>query len=605
MKYLITTLALLTLTSVSWSQTQLTPNQLGSGNLPGTHTDLVFTLGDGNWTPEVRLPANGADKASIRIVSWAQYRTQVLQAHSDVPVPAMVLASGQSLRYIYSAARKTWEIDAPTLDVANDGRPLALPVSEHRVVRVRMKDGAWSASVSLPPSALDGAVALVSSEAQWTSRVEPTHVLHASTMPLRTNDAYAFVYSQRLGKWALQRGSVKQLRWYAVAPGNWTWVQDAGDAGFSLMWEASAKAVIPAPTASMTRLEVPARALPTTITLPSRAGDRDRIIITSKATARSAIDNALVQDAGTMTIGKGQTYEFMWNAEAGRWVVLKSPRAEILLGEVKGDAMPAIQSPVTELLAWDGNWKRTVGLPASARAGDRVLVKSRASFTFNVMDAAAPNPLNHAVSQGEEVSFVHDGQHWTRETATIRILLSYGQAVAAKLGGTAARVRQIESLRLTNEALENSGARFRFQMASLIEVPDLATDLGGALQRARDHVLIQNERNRVQADAVYYEGVESGCGLAWVNSSPNSYSMVGTGSLNCGTTVMRHELGHNMGLPHGDGVIATAMSGNAVPYFATPRRFDATLGVHMGHLATRPDEVAIMDRNAPAVAGFR
>lgn len=460
--------------------------------------------------------------------------------------------------------------------------------------------------MSLPPSAVDGAVALVSSEAQWTSRIESTNVLHASTMPLRTNDAYAFVYSQRLGKWALYRGSEGQLRWSAIAPGRWTWVQGADDTELELAWVTTGgKAVIPTPGASLTRLEVPAPASATTIVLPGKAGDRDRIVITSKSAARSTIDNTLVQDAGTMTLGKGQTYEFMWHAELGRWVVLKAPLTEVLAGQVSGDVMSPVRTPVTQLLAWDGNWKSAVTLPSAARAGDRVVVKSSAAWAFKVMDPAAPNQLNQSVTQGEEVSFVHNGQHWTRETDTIRILLTYGQAVSAKLGGNAARVRQIESLRLTNEALENSGARFRFQIANLIEVPDLGADLGEALNRARDNTIIQDERARVQADAVYYEGVESGCGLAWVNSNPSSYSMVATGSLGCGTTVMRHELGHNMGLPHGDGLIPTAMSGNAVPYFATPNRYDPTLGVPMGHLATRPDEVAIMDRNAPAVAGFR
>jgi hypothetical protein len=68
---------------------------------------------------------------------------------------------------------------------------------------------------------------------------------------------------------------------------------------------------------------------------------------------------------------------------------------------------------------------------------------------------------------------------------------------------------------------------------------------------------------------------------------------------------MRHELGHNMGLGHGNGVVPTVMSGNATPYFATPNRFDATLLVPKGHLATVPDEVTPMDRNAPAVSRFR
>lgn len=582
MKHLITTLALSTLTTLSWSQTYLTPNQLGSGRLPSTHQDLVFTLGDGNWTPQVSLPASGLDKASIRIVSNAGYQTQVLQANTDVPLPSMALARGQSLQYTYSSANKRWEVVAPTVWAANDGKPMALPAGEHRVVRARMGDGAWSASLSLPPSGIEGALVLVQSSATWSSRIDPSHVLHASTMPLRNNDSYAFLYNTRLGKWTLHQGPETRLAWGALNKGQ-----------------------LPTPTTALTRLTVPAGVVSTTLKLPSSAGDRDRIIVTSNASARSTIANAGVQDVGTMTIGQSQTYEFMWNAPTNRWVLMQAPVTQLRAQQISGRAMPALQTPVTEVLAWDGNWKNTVGLPLSGRAGDRVVVKSSATWSFKVVDIAPINHVNDTVSQGEEVVYLHNGTHWTRDTDTIRILLSYGQGVTTRLGATAARARQLESLRLTNESLANSGARFRFQVAGLLEVPDIGATLNDAVSRGRDNTAIQNERNRLKADAVYYEGVEAGCGLAWVNSTPLAFNMLATGSLDCGTTVMRHELGHNMGLGHGNGVVPTVMSGNAVPYFATPKRFDATLRVPMGHLATQPDEVSPMDRNAPAVSRFR
>lgn len=582
MKHLITTLALSALSTLSWSQTYLTPNQLGSGQLPGTHQDLVFTLGDGNWTPQVSLPASGLDKASIRIVSNAGYHTQVLQANTDVPLPTMVLARGQSLQYSYSNANQRWEVVAPTVWAANDGKPMTLPTSEHRVVRARMGDGAWSASLSLPPSAIDGALVLVNSSATWSSRIDPSHVLHASTMPLRRNDNYAFVFNTRLGKWTLHQGPETRLSWSALPNGQ-----------------------LPVPITAVTRLNLPADAASTTLTLPSQAGDRDRVIVTSSATTRSTIANTGVQDVGTMTIGQGQTYEFMWNAPSKRWVLMQAPVTQVRAQQVTGQAMPPLQTPVTELLAWDGNWKRTVGLPISGRAGDRVVVKSSASWSFNVVEIAPATRVNDVISRNEEAVYLHDGTRWTRETDTIRILLSYGQGVTARLGAAAARARQLESLRLTNESLANSGARFRFQVAGLLEVPNLGTTLNDAVTRGRDNATIQNERNRLLADAVYYEGIEDGCGLAWVNSTPHNYNMLATGSLNCGTTVMRHELGHNMGLGHGNGVIPTVMSGNTAPYFATPHRFDSTLRVPMGHLANVPDEVTPMNRNAPAVSRFR
>lgn len=71
MKHLIFSSLLISLTSLSWAQTYSSPNQLGSGKLPGTFASLVFTLGDGNWTSQISLPAVAKDKASIKIVSRA------------------------------------------------------------------------------------------------------------------------------------------------------------------------------------------------------------------------------------------------------------------------------------------------------------------------------------------------------------------------------------------------------------------------------------------------------------------------------------------------------------------------------------------------------
>ncbi len=588
MKHLITTLALSSLATLSWSQTYLSPNQLGGGKLPGTHQDLVFTLGDGNWTPQVSLPATGLHNASIRIVSQAGYTTQVLQANSDVPLPAMALARGQSLQYRYSTASRLWEVVGPTAWAANDGKPMTLPASTERVLRARMGDGAWAPWLNLPPSAPDGALLLVQSNATWSSRIDPTHALHASTMTLRTNDNYAFVYNTRLGKWTLQQ-SPETSR---TTPG-----------GISSGPQTPIAVQMGAPASPLTRLTIPAQAPSTTITLPITAGDRDRIVVSSKSNVRGAIANTGVQDVGTMAIDRGQSYEFMWNAPASRWVLTRAPVTQLRAQQIPGANMPAPLTPVTEVLAWNGNWTNTLRLPTSARAGDRVVFKSSASWSFNVVDSTGQ--IKDVISNNEEVVYRHDGTRWTRETDTIRILLSYGQGVADRLGAAAARARQIESLRLTNESLANSGARFRFQLAGLLQVPNLGLTLGDAVTRGRTDATIQAERDRLRADAVYYEGIEDGCGLAWVNSSPLAFNMLATGSLGCGTTVMRHELGHNMGLGHGNGVVPTVKSGNAVPFFATPHRFDATLRVPMGHLATVPDEVAPMDRNAPAVSRFR
>jgi hypothetical protein len=557
----------------------------------------VFTLGNGNWTSQISLPAVAKDKASIKIVSKASWGAQVLQAHSDVPLQALSLLTGQTLEYTYSAAAQRWEIVVPTVWPPNTGGTFSLSSNTQRVQRAAMRDGAWAQALNLPTTAPDGAVLLIKSSATWTSRIDPSQVLHASSMPLRTKDEYAFVFNAKLGKWLLNHGPETRLSLSLLRNGQ-----------------------LPVPATALTSLSLPAGTAATTLRLPSSAGDRDRVVIRSSAQARSTIDNRNVQGLGTMTVGFNESYEFMWNAEAATWVPLKMPRTLIntatLSSAVKSATnfamLPPVQTPVTEVVALESSQPEThVHLSNKALVGDRVVVRSALPGGLLVAyDQGNKGNMGnmgnmYRVGKDEEVAFVMVADGWIRETETIRILLTYGQGVSTQFGAQAASARQLESLRLTNEALENAGARFRFQAAGLMQVPNLANTLGDALRLGRSDVGIQAERQRLLADAVYYEGVESGCGLAWVNSTPSAFNMLASGSTACGTTVMRHELGHNMGLRHGNGVVRTVMSGNAVPSFATPRRFDPALRVHLGHGATLPDEVTPMDKNASAVARFR
>ncbi len=583
MKHLLLTSCLFGITSMSMAQTYSSPNQLGSGNLPGTFDSLVFTLYDGNWTPQISLPALAKDKASVKIVSKATWGTQVLQAHSDVPLPALSLATGQTLEYKYSAVAQRWEIVAPTAWAPNTGGTFSLSSNTERVQRAAMADGAWAQALNLPTTAMDGALLLVNSRATWSSRIDPSQVLHASTMPLRTKDEYAFVFNARLGKWVLSKGPETTQSLSALRNGQ-----------------------LPVPTTAMTRLSLPAGTAATTVRLPARAGDRDRVVISSNANARSSIANSNVKGVGTMTVGLNQSYEFMWNADAATWVPLKMPRTLVNTATLKSTMLPAVQTPVTEVVAL-GNEQpdKQVQLSKQALVGDRVVVRSAMPGGLQVAYAQGNVSNIYKVAKDEEVAFVKTADGWSQETETIRILLTYGQGVTAKYGAQAAASRQLESLRLTNEALENSGARFRFQVAGLLEVPNLGSTLNDALNLGRTNVGIQTERQRLLADAVYYEGTESGCGLAFVNSTPSDFNMLASGSTACGTTVMRHELGHNMGLGHGNGVVPTVMSGNSVSSFATPSRFDPSLGVHLGHGANVPDEVAPMNKNATSVARFR
>jgi hypothetical protein len=569
----------------------LTPNAIGGGNIPGTYPIVDFYTGDGNWAPTLQLPPSAPAGAVITIHADATYASSVVLDNTDLPLRTFTLNRGDTMKFTFDAVAGRWR--AAVTEYRPVGTVLTVPNSTARLARAVIGDRDVVQSVLLPATAVPGAILIVQSGSASGARVDSANVLHASTMRLGANDRYVFAFHPELKKWYLLESAVATLGPQDLDRGEMRPV-----------------------TRARTRLTLPAGAAPLSIKLPTTAGDRDRISIQSDSAEAHTIRNDDVDFTGTLRVLKGDVYDFMWVAEKRRWVMMASPTRLFDVNQLAGGRMPASTAPTARVRSWDGNWTPRVNLPALAKPGDRVIVESSATWPFQVMPGSDPAVFaSQTVTTGETIAFIADARgRWTRETRTIDMLNVYADKVVAAYGVQAARARQLESFRLTNEALENSGANFRLRMVGLMQHRDQGASLYDAIGRLRDDAVVQNERRRLKADAIYYEGAEEGCGLAWVNSSPSVYNMVASGSIGCGTTVMRHEFGHNMGLAHGGesgspvyatgySLLGTVMGGNAIPYYATPTRYDAQLGVAMG-VPDRIDAARAMNEHSEAVAGF-
>ena len=570
----------------------LTPNAIGGGNIPGSYPIVDFHTYDGNWAPTLTLPKSAAPGATIAIHAHATYSSSVVLSNTDLPLQTTVLNNGDSLDFVFDANTGRWR--AKVFEYSPNRTGASIPDNTNRFARYSLGDGNWAPTVTLPASAAPGAVMIVQSNATWGAAIAGTNVLHASTMRLATNERYAFIFHPELKKWYLMESPVAK-----VGPAQ----LDGG-----------AMRGVERPR---TEVALPEGTPALSVRLPSGAGDRDRIRVTSASSATSTIRNDGIAFAGTMKLEKGDAYDFMWLAEKSRWTPMSSPTRSFNVQALPNATVPAVRTPTTRLQAWDGNWAPVVNLPAGAKPGDRVVVASAATWSFRVAPGSAAAAFaSQPISTGDTIAFIvnPDGR-WTVETRAIGMLNVYADKVVSAFGAQAARARQLESFRLTNEALENSRANFRLRMVGLMQHRDQGATLGDALTRLRDDAVVQSERNRLKADAIYYEGAEEGCGLAWINVGASAYNMVATGSTACGTTVMRHEFGHNMGLSHGGEVggsavyatgyslLSTIMGGNGIPFYSTPNVYDTSLGLALG-VPGKVDAVRAMNERSEAVANF-
>lgn len=367
---------------------------------------------------------------------------------------------------------------------------------------------------------------------------------------------------------------------------------------------------VPYPTSPRTLLDIK-EGMSFHITLPAKAGDRDQIRIKSDSAQMSEISNSHIDYEGSLKIKKGDEYKITFISEKGLWTIIKSPVDTYQAGKLSAGNLPTLIHPVTNVESADANYVANLKLPMDAKRGDRVVVISHALWGFDV--SAAGTRLGR-VNNGDTTAFkMNDRGIWEQETRIINMLLLYSDKAADRLGEAAMRARMFESFALTNEALENSGVNFRLRQADIVKIKAAPgwKALGDPLSALRSDPEVQQLRDKLHADAIYYTGTEEGCGLAWVRSS--AFNMVATGSVNCGTTVMRHEFGHNMGLNHGgEGSnyaqgytkVSSIMAGNAIPFYATPYRYTEDYGIPMG-IENQFDAVRAINEFSATVAAYR
>lgn len=569
----------------------LSPNENGgSGHIPGTYSAVVFSLSDGNWVSELHLAATAPDAATVTVQSSATFTSQLNTSNTDYPRPSLPISAGDQVTFTYQASSHQWRMSVPTY-TPNDVGAQIPSLTSIKMARYMMYDGNWTPSVTLPATASDNAFVVISSNATYGSQVSAQNTLYASTFLIQTGDSYTFRYRTELQSWVPEKTPTRGF-------------------GASQVGQ-----FISTPTAPRTEVVFANGDWIPQISLPGTAGNRDRIVLRSTAEWAATIRNDHVDFTGTLQLNMGSRYEFMFISEKGRWVLQSSPTVTLNASQLNAGQLPDTRTPVTELIAADGNWTPGVILPHAARPGDQVIIRSTATYDLDVT-AAAADFTSVRIRQNEQVRFLRTPDNrWTRETRLITLLLVYSDEAAARLGDAAEQARLFEGLRLTNEALENSKVNFYVKPAGIIKRQLPGGTLGAVIDVGRSDPVIQTARTNLAADAVYYEGTEEGCGLAWVNSS--AYNMFAAGSLNCGTTVMRHEFGHNMGLNHaGDpggsapyarGYSAmgvhTVMGGNAISFYSNPRLYTPDLGIPMG-IENQVDAARALNERSETVSNF-
>jgi len=546
----------------------------GSGVLPSDFMSITFQVSNGNFVRDISLPASPQNDATVTIVSDAGFFANIDTRFTDYPLDTLRLMTGDSYTFTYNARLGQWLIGGELVDrfVPRDFNSTGLiPDNPKLFTLYETFDGNWSRTITLPAQATSGDIITVRSNATFVSRILADNVVYASTLRVETGDSYSFRFSDEPRGWILIDAPTRSLRAGTLPGGR-----------------------IPRLTAPHTEIYFSDGNYVRELLLPA-TNDRNRISLVTDATFPVTLNGSNIYDHESIRLTTGSRIELAYIADENLWHVVTPPEPDRLLArELVNGALPRNLTPHTIIRFYNGNWTRNVQLPNRGVPGTRVTIDTAATLPVNVNGLGSSSSESITVRTGELVSVKADQDGvWQRETITVDVLMLYSDEVVERIGRSAARARAFESFSLTNEALENSGANFRIRMVGLtnFDSPDEWETLGDVLREIRTNTQAQALRDGVNADFIYYEGTERGCGLAYVRSS--SFNAIGSGALGCPTRVMRHEFGHNMGLAHGvlvgtDGrfargysVVGSIMGGNQIPFFSTPRRFTAE-GIPMG-----------------------
>ena len=534
------------------------------------------------------LPASANDQDVITINSQAGYASYLDTSNTDLPLESLTIRQGQSYSFVFDKTSTQWRVKPTVSYPSNGANEFAVINHDQMIQKVHVRNGQWARQITLPSNVAEGTLINVISDAGYDSSINTSNLLFASSYILKNGDSFWFKYSKELAKWVPESISPYQLK-----------AQNVGSKITS----------IKAPLTEV--IFADANWIPT-LELPQTAKDRDRVVVKSSATWEATILNTNINTQATLKLNRGDRYEFMYVADIAKWVLMSSPQLALEAKSLNTQKLPDMKQPMIRVKIGNANWQANLALPSKANIGDKVIFSSLADWSTTI---TASNGLKQTISKGENQRYIFSATGWVKDSYTIDMLLVNSPEVSKSLGANAAKIRMLEAQDLTNVAAENSNAQFYIRDVGYLEyrIPG-STKLGDITGAGRDDKTIQNERNRVKADAVYYQGNEEGCGLAWVNKSPLAYNMLGTSSTNCGLSVMRHEFGHNMGVDHNDShdsargfahpLGSTIMGGNSLPFFSSPTLYHPKYGYRLG-LANKTDALSMINKNAPVVAQFR
>lgn len=545
--------------------------------LPSGDYAINFTVSDDDWMDRVRLSRQLTSVASIFNQASSGRPFQIVAPFSELPVGTFTVPAGDWINFYQDKAGE-WKFAGHNIRLLEGPNTATwtIPWQDRTLATlVTLRNGKHAGEIELPYEPRPFDTVMISNEASGSSSVLARDTLFPkSRLVLHSGDKQQFVYDPAFRKWKLI---------------------------FSTSRPVPPEQAAQRPTAPRTTVTVTDSAWAARIKMPTITWERDRRVVRSLAAMPSQVEANEVYNGAPLSLRKGDEYEFVYTEEVGggtpRWHMLRYPTRRVNLYNLQHGKLADADSVLTWLTAGNGTRNATVTLPP-AGDGARVVIDNTSD---KVKSVTGPG-LDIEVLPREQVSLRVDGKgNWVRQTVTIDLLFALTEHHGNVGTKEEALALMKNSLALTNQALDNSGAAFRFREAgsTVVAFGDVTSAMARAL--AKD-ATVQAERDRVGADGIYYAGTGTGCSATYRDQVEQA--LVAATSLLCPETTLRETLGKTLGLAVGERrAIPMIGSGNVLALYPTRERFvdDGNRAVNEG----QGPQVPQMDKQATVAAGYR
>ncbi|WP_422351907.1 hypothetical protein [Stenotrophomonas sp. AR026] len=569
--------------------TYWTPEKLGfKEQLPNTYKPpgvncmrTEFSVNDRDWMDRIRLPH---EFKLLEIINNATSGAKTLEIHDLIggaPGKPFKVAAGRSISFMsrYSNAQYATPWESTFQTVPNAPR-WQIPRNSALISVIHLSDGKHAKELVLPSDGNAFDTITISNYATTATTVLGTHTpFPGQRLTVATGESVRAEFDPVARQWMWVHAPYKERS-----------VKDP----YSRVGSRSVLEIKDGDWASIARP-------------PTNAYDRDRMILRSNATWDSNIRLKLADpESEYLPLRRGDEYEFVFLAEQNRWHLLRQPVHTVDTSHLREVRLKDEGYRVIEVTAPAGGTITPNVILPKPRQGLRVIAVGHPVNTMNII----ASDLNVPVLNDEKIAFrVNDRGLWERETTTIDLLRVLDMSSAEVPRRSDALILMNENIRLANEALENSGATFRYRLVGnpiegftypgvdLRRVPqDLARD-------PKLQALLKQHR----ADGVYYGGSNRwGSPLVcdWSHASYTEKTFVIATALTCPTSSFRRRAGVELGVPNNatPQPVQVIGSGDLLPFYPTPHRL-----LPDGRWAFNPGQENVLERmnsNAKSVARF-